>query len=78
MGCDLKVICLVWVRLVSIHAPVWGATGFGGDGKHTNDVSIHAPVWGATRVITYMAMTFWVSIHAPVWGATNPCPDVSF
>ena len=34
--------------LISIHAPVWGAT----NGKlfplHVHRISIHAPVWGAT------------------------------
>ena len=36
--------------LVSIHAPVWGATY--ADHKHSSHgkVSIHAPAWGATLV----------------------------
>ena len=33
---------------VSIHAPVWGATGDGLMLMHSCGVSIHAPVWGAT------------------------------
>ena len=42
------------VCLVSIHAPVWGATQ-----KHVphfmrQNVSIHAPVWGATKIATVL------------------------
>jgi len=33
---------------VSIHAPAWGATTFGGVGGSIRQVSIHAPAWGAT------------------------------
>ena len=37
------------VTPVSIHAPVWGATGSNGSGGVVFlHVSIHAPVWGAT------------------------------
>ena len=35
--------------LVSIHAPVWGATNQDNSQDFTITVSIHAPVWGATR-----------------------------
>ena len=36
-------------RMVSIHAPVWGATsGYAGH-QRRKLVSIHAPVWGATH-----------------------------
>ena len=35
--------------LISIHAPVKGATGSGDCGRHGGDISIHAPVKGATR-----------------------------
>jgi len=34
--------------VVSIHAPVWGATCDHYNGGCTRPVSIHAPVWGAT------------------------------
>ena len=34
--------------MVSIHAPVWGATGDDGKPVFGRFVSIHAPVWGAT------------------------------
>ena len=35
---------------VSIHAPVWGATGFFRLINRGGRVSIHAPVWGATFI----------------------------
>ena len=48
MGRDLGVTP-EWLRtLVSIHAPVWGATDDAGDVELRHLVSIHAPVWGAT------------------------------
>jgi len=56
--------------MVSIHAPVKGATGvvrrlaFGGP------VSIHAPVKGATAATANDVRLIIVSIHAPVKGAT--------
>ena len=34
--------------MVSIHAPVWGATGVTQTAIADEIVSIHAPVWGAT------------------------------
>ena len=36
------------VKIVSIHAPVWGATCSGILTFMVIEVSIHAPVWGAT------------------------------
>ena len=36
-------------RVVSIHAPAWGATHFFVPNRLIWDVSIHAPAWGATR-----------------------------
>ena len=35
--------------VVSIHAPVWGATGGFLHNNGDITVSIHAPVWGATN-----------------------------
>ena len=35
-------------RRVSIHAPAWGATAYGGCEGSVQKVSIHAPAWGAT------------------------------
>ena len=34
--------------LISIHAPVWGATNISDVRKRIEKISIHAPVWGAT------------------------------
>ena len=54
------------VVVVSIHAPVWGATTCY---KFTNNyrlVSIHAPVWGAT--------VYWQQVKTPVaFQSTHPC-----
>ena len=58
--------------LVSIHAPVWGATA---DDvmflPRLQRVSIHAPVWGATIDCPVLGSCWFVSIHAPAWGATS-------
>ena len=60
------------LRLVSIHAPVKGATSIGGlIGVHLV-VSIHAPVKGATALFVDKKPFRGVSIHAPVKGATSP------
>ncbi len=56
--------------LVSIHAPVRGATiEKSGKGRITY-VSIHAPVRGATLELQEEGVKIPVSIHAPVRGAT--------
>ncbi len=34
--------------VISIHAPVWGATDSGNPFVARTTISIHAPVWGAT------------------------------
>ena len=61
----------VGIGIVSIHAPVWGATNLAGLPLPNVLVSIHAPVWGATPYIDGHQWTVIVSIHAPVWGATG-------
>ena len=48
VGSDCKIECLLEEYNVSIHAPVWGATGNIGARVGDKIVSIHAPVWGAT------------------------------
>ena len=48
MGCDLPKTDVTGKIIVSIHAPVWGATTAAENAGATMDVSIHAPVWGAT------------------------------
>ena len=61
---------LITFNFVSIHAPVWGATGTRCHILKVAKVSIHAPVWGATTANLANWRGFSVSIHAPVWGAT--------
>ncbi len=56
--------------MVSIHAPVGGATLMGRYNLFVGRVSIHAPVGGATHVDGYIGIFGVVSIHAPVGGAT--------
>ena len=46
-------------RHVSIHAPVWGATGPARRGGQGRRVSIHAPVWGATIRSRGLARKSW-------------------
>ena len=48
VGCDGASCPAYSPVLVSIHAPVWGATCVCSPMAHTMTVSIHAPVWGAT------------------------------
>ena len=57
--------------LVSIHAPVKGATSSAAYQRAMADmVSIHAPVKGATLPAVAPNVPSPVSIHAPVKGAT--------
>ena len=44
-------------RIISIHAPQWGATGRLPHHPHPHDISIHAPQWGATICSTAFSMT---------------------
>ena len=56
--------------MISIHAPVKGATApFAKCGTESR-ISIHAPVKGATRCCRRCGGYFRISIHAPVKGAT--------
>ena len=57
-------------RLVSIHAPGWGATWHIDHMLRAGQVSIHAPGWGATASAPVFSHGHRVSIHAPGWGAT--------
>ena len=57
--------------MVSIHAPVKGATLLTHDTHDPYLVSIHAPVKGATAAQYRSAQSLLVSIHAPVKGATR-------
>ena len=51
VGCDKCGITSFSANFVSIHAPVWGATGFRVIVPDDKNVSIHAPVWGATLTL---------------------------
>ncbi len=64
-------------RLVSIHAPVKGATNNLRSYQGLHQVSIHAPVKGATPVQGDFGLDGSVSIHAPVKGATSRSPSRS-
>ena len=68
-GDDLALQGLVGL-LISIPAPVWGATGVGVIHPQKVHISIHAPVWGATKAASNASAHGSISIHAPVWGAT--------
>ena len=41
-------VCRNMAKAISIHAPVWGATGIDISPLVRVCISIHAPVWGAT------------------------------
>jgi len=45
------------LRMVSIHAPAWGATWGLFEIVNGGEVSIHAPAWGATVCATYILST---------------------
>ena len=71
MGCDTMARTERRVRMVSIHAPTWGATKFLCLFSLIVCVSIHAPTWGATVMSNDLITLRYVSIHAPTWGATS-------
>ena len=68
--------------MISIHAPVKGATPGEAPGEHTHKISIHAPVKGATDKLWDTDTVFQISIHAPVKGATtstcSPSPGPTY
>ena len=69
-GCDLWVVCVNLLGVVSIHAPTRGATKIINNSKFITYVSIHAPTRGATSEYTCVRGQQIVSIHAPTRGAT--------
>ena len=69
-GRDFAKMLISFWKIVSIHAPVRGATITIFTGIPVCSVSIHAPVRGATITILSGKTVFKVSIHAPVRGAT--------
>jgi len=56
--------------MISIHAPVKGATRFPFGVECKAQISIHAPVKGATHDLDNHRARGSISIHAPVKGAT--------
>ena len=58
------------VLIISIHAPVKGATSRQDRGVELIQISIHAPVKGATVVRAADEEEALISIHTPVKGAT--------
>ena len=66
MGCDEQYKRTQELYQVSIHAPVWGATGQVLKGLVNRRVSIHAPVWGATLLCKSI-------IIRPLFQSTHPC-----
>ena len=56
--------------VISIHAPMWGATSYRVQGFGRFRISIHAPMWGATFHALILFFFIQISIHAPMWGAT--------
>ena len=61
------------LNIISIHAPVKGATDNFEAKTHSQKISIHAPVKGATESYAERVVLAVISIHAPVKGATKPC-----
>jgi len=65
--------------MISIHAPVKGATSEPGTTERLARISIHAPVKGATSGRELPLGNHPISIHAPVKGATcsaRPSPSL--
>ena len=71
-GSDKNALYPPKIMVISIHAPVKGATCTAVVMLHArNAISIHAPVKGATRLPASGAVWSTISIHAPVKGATG-------
>ena len=69
-GCDHTPGAVHSVLLISIHAPVKGATLATQIMNLLPQISIHAPVKGATGPGPVLCVDRVISIHAPVKGAT--------
>ena len=57
VGCDTPFIVVPKVKLISIHAPTWGATARERHSLRACRISIHAPTWGATCAASPCRMT---------------------
>ena len=71
-GCDKMQSKLIKdMAIISIHAPVKGATLACRVDMTQATISIHAPVKGATAPLLFPIQYQLISIHAPVKGATS-------
>ena len=57
--------------IVSIHAPMRGATKVTFPNDNLPSISIHAPMRGATKGLSSRRLEISISIHAPLRGATS-------
>ncbi len=69
-GDEIKAGKEVWITIVSIHAPVWGATcsTIATEGMLEFQST---PPYGGRHLVGGVSVLDGVSIHAPVWGATH-------
>ena len=72
VGCDTTATHRDLTSCVSIHAPVWGATGKSTHRRRRQCFNPRTRV-GCDDIDSLMLAVEIVSIHAPVWGATNHC-----
>ena len=70
VGCDLLAMKYDATVIVSIHAPVWGATPLKSCCIHSNRFQSTHPC-GVRHGRAISRQHILVSIHAPVWGATT-------
>ena len=70
-GSDQQRSSIGQAGVISIHAPVKGATSFLMLLIIRHGISIHAPVKGATYITMPLTDIDQISIHAPVKGATD-------
>ncbi|SHH16103.1 hypothetical protein SAMN05421807_104228 [Virgibacillus chiguensis] len=56
-------------RVISIHAPIQGATYETNKSRRGRWISIHAPIQGATYFTLTDKSELFISIHAPIQGA---------
>ena len=71
VGGDMTSSFGVYLGLVSIHAPAWGATGDGWMGIGCRMFQSTPPRGGRRTDRLLLRLETSVSIHAPAWGATS-------
>ena len=71
VGCDFCQVCMIYIKsVVSIHAPVWGATPTACQSPRRISFNPRTRV-GCDPRDCPVQLVAKVSIHAPVWGATR-------